>query len=80
MDINMMNNCAVHIIYDDPRTEEYRQKYQDALDEIQRLNGIIEDLNDAILEKDSLINDMSDALEELSTDLSMLWVDNESKR
>lgn len=80
MDINTMNNCAVHIIYDDPRTEEYRQKYQDALDEIQRLNRIIEDLNNAILEKDSLISDMSDALEELSTDLSKLWIDNVSKR
>lgn len=80
MNINAMNNYAVHIIYDDPRTEEYRQKYQDAMDEIQRLNGIIEDLKNTILEKDSLISDMSDALEELSTDLSMLWVDNESKR
>lgn len=80
MDVNMMNNYAVRIIYDDPRTEEYRQKYQDAMDEIQRLNGIIDDLNSTIREKDSLISDMSDALEELSTDLSMLWVDNESKR
>ena len=80
MDESMMKGFAYRIVYDDSHTEEYRQKYQDAMDEIQRLNGIIDDLNNTIREKDSLISDMSDALEELSTDLSMLWVDNESKR
>ena len=80
MDESMMRGFAYRIVYDDSLAEEYRQKYQDAMDEIQRLNGIIDDLNNTIREKDSLISDMSDALEELSTDLSMLWVDNESKR
>lgn len=48
MDVNMMNNYAVRIIYDDPHTEEYRQKYQDALDEIQRLNRVIDDLTEKL--------------------------------
>lgn len=72
MDINMMNNYAVRIIYDDPRTEEYRQKYQDALDEIQRLNRIIEELNSAIRDRDDIIYDMGESLDELSTDLAIL--------
>jgi peptidoglycan hydrolase CwlO-like protein len=72
MDIGMMNNYAVRIIYDDPRTEEYRQKYQDALDEIQRLNRIIEELNSVIRERDDIIYEMSESLDELGTDLAIL--------
>lgn len=72
MDVNMMNNYAVRIIYDDPRTEEYRQKYQDALDEIQRLNRVIEELNSAIRDKDDIIFEMSESLDELGTDLAIL--------
>lgn len=60
------------IIYDDPRTEEYRQKYQDAMDEIQRLNSIIEDLNETIKNKDGIISDLTEALDELGTELVML--------
>ena len=60
------------IIYDDPRTEEYRQKYQDAMDEIQRLNSIIEDLTETIKNKNEIIGDMTEALDELGTELAML--------
>lgn len=52
------------IIYDDPRTEEYRQKYQDAMDEIQRLNSIIEDLNEIIKNKDKIIYTQLSILED----------------
>lgn len=61
-----------HIIYEDPRTAEYMEKYQDALDEIQRLNSIIEDLNEAIKDRDDIIYDMGETLDELSTELSIL--------
>lgn len=70
MDVNTMNGYAVRIIYDDPRTEEYRQKYQDALDEIARLKRIIEDLENENEKLNETIADLDMAAYELSEELS----------
>lgn len=50
MDINSIHGAIFHIVYDnsDSKTEEYRQKYQDAMDEVQRLNRVIDELKEQL--------------------------------
>jgi chromosome segregation ATPase len=50
MDINSIHGAVFHIVYDnsESKTEEYRQKYQDAMDEVQRLNRVIDELKEQL--------------------------------
>ena len=43
------NNNTIHVIYvKDSDSEQYRQKYQDAMDEVQRLNRVIDELKEQL--------------------------------
>lgn len=43
------HNSTVHVVYvKSSDSEQYRQKYQDAVDEIQRLNRIIDELKEKL--------------------------------
>lgn len=43
------NNNMIHVIYvKDSNSEQYRQKYQDAMDEVQRLNRVIDELKEKL--------------------------------
>jgi predicted nuclease with TOPRIM domain len=62
------------IIYEDPRTEEYRQKYQDAVDEIQRLNRAIDELSEKLHYADLANGFLSEMVDNLTDEVNALYV------
>ena len=65
---------VTRIIYEDPRVEKYRQKYQDALDEIQRLNGVIEELSEKLHYADLANGFLSEMVNNLTDEVNALYV------
>ena len=65
---------VTRIIYEDSRIEEYRQKYQDALDEIQRLNRIIEELSEKLHYTDLANGFLAEMVDNLTDEVNALYV------
>ena len=83
MDINSIHGAVFHIVYDnsESKTEEYRQKYQDAMDEVQRLNRVIDELKEQLQSTEKKLhyakidNDfLSDMVANLIDEVNALYV------
>lgn len=65
---------TVHFVcVPDPKAEEYRQNYQDALDEIQRLNRIIDELKEELYYSDLANGFLSEMVDNLTDEVNVLY-------